>query len=124
MQAAFADQQFFFGKGAGGHPTGSAVFSDISALRYDYRYEYKKTQTEKKVAFNNEEILQVYLRFNQEDLVEKLPFIDIEERYSSREYHYVIGSIKLADLIICKDLILEDGAFIADTGNLALPKIS
>ena len=124
VQAAFADQQFFFGKGAGGHPTGAAVFSDISALRYDYRYEYKKTQTEKKVAFNNEEILQVYLRFNQEDLIEKLPFINIEERYSSREYHYVIGSIKLADLIVCKDLILEDGAFIADTGNFALPEIS
>src|SRR3569833_1959898 len=36
VQAAFADQQFFFGKGAGGHPTGSAVLSDIAALRYDY----------------------------------------------------------------------------------------
>jgi homoserine dehydrogenase len=121
VQAAFADQQFFFGKGAGGHPTGAAVFSDISALRYDYRYEYKKTLIEEKVTFNNQEILQVYLRFNQEDLVEKLPFIDIEERYSSREYHYVIGSIKLSDIIEAKDLILSDGAFIADTGNLVAP---
>ncbi|HEY0897640.1 MAG TPA: homoserine dehydrogenase, partial [Sphingobacteriaceae bacterium] len=42
VQAAFADQQFFFGKGAGGHPTGSAVLSDIAALRYSYQYEYKK----------------------------------------------------------------------------------
>jgi homoserine dehydrogenase len=117
VQAAFADQQFFFGKGAGGHPTGAAVFSDISALRYDYRYEYKKTAIEQKVTFNNEEIIQVYLRFNQEDLVEKLPFIDIEESYSSREYHYVIGSIKLGDIAKAKDLILNDGAFIADTGN-------
>jgi homoserine dehydrogenase len=117
VQAAFADQQFFFGKGAGGHPTGAAVFSDISALRYDYRYEYKKTAIEQKVTFNNEEIIQVYLRFNQEDLVEKLPFIDIEESYSSREYHYVIGSIKLGDIAEAKDLILNDGAFIADTGN-------
>ena len=32
VQAAFADQQFFFGKGAGGHPTGSAVLSDIAAI--------------------------------------------------------------------------------------------
>jgi homoserine dehydrogenase len=124
VQAAFADQQFFFGKGAGGHPTGAAVFSDISALRYDYRYEYKKTKIEKKVSFNNEEILQVYLRFNQEDLVEKLPFLDIEERYSSREYHYVIGSIKLSDIIAAKDLILQDGAFIADTGNFTRPEIT
>ncbi|MEO5911813.1 MAG: homoserine dehydrogenase [Pelobium sp.] len=124
VQAAFADQQFFFGKGAGGHPTGAAVFSDVSALRYDYRYEYKKTQIEKKMSFNNEEILQVYLRFNQEDLIEKLPFIDIEERYSSREYHYVIGSIRLSDIVKAKDLILNDGAFIADTGNLASPDLA
>src|SRR5690606_20674959 len=42
VKAAFADEQFFYGKGAGGHPTGSAVLSDIAALRYGYRYEYKK----------------------------------------------------------------------------------
>ena len=47
VQAAFADQQFFFGKGAGGHPTGSAVLSDIAALRYDYQYEYKKAKEKK-----------------------------------------------------------------------------
>ncbi len=124
VQAAFADQQFFFGKGAGGHPTGAAVFSDVSALRYDYRYEYKKTLIEKKMSFNNDEILQVYLRFNQEDLITNLPFIDIEERYSSREYHYVIGSIRLSDIVAAKDLILNDGAFIADTGNFVLPELA
>ncbi len=117
VQAAFADQQFFFGKGAGGHPTGAAVFSDISALRYDYRYEYKKSQTEEKINFNNEEIIQVYLRYNDESLVEQLPFIDISERYSCKQYHYVVGDIKLDDIAKAKKLILDDGAFIADTGN-------
>jgi homoserine dehydrogenase len=120
VQAAFADQQFFFGKGAGGHPTGAAVFSDISALRYDYRYEYKKTKIEEKVTFNNNEVLQVYLRFNEESLLKQLNFIEIDESYSSRDYHYVIGSIRLSDIIAAKDLILKDGAFIADTGNLVI----
>jgi homoserine dehydrogenase len=41
VQAAFADRQFFMGKGAGGHPTGSAVLSDLSASRYGYKYEYR-----------------------------------------------------------------------------------
>ena len=117
VQAAFADQQFFFGKGAGGHPTGAAVFSDISALRYDYRYEYKKSKIAEKVSFNNEEILRVYLRFNQEELIGKLAFINIDEKYASKDYHYVIGDIRLSDIILAKDLILADGAFIADTGN-------
>ncbi len=42
IESSFADKQFFYGKGAGSFPTASAVLSDISALRYDYRYEYKK----------------------------------------------------------------------------------
>ena len=117
VQAAFADQQFFFGKGAGGHPTGAAVFSDVSALRYDYKYEYKKASIEQKVDFNNNELIQVYLRFNQDDLIEKLAFVEIDEKYSSKEYHYVIGTIRLLDIFKAKDLILQDGAFIAHTGN-------
>ena len=42
IESSFADKQFFYGKGAGSFPTASAVLSDIGALRYNYRYEYKK----------------------------------------------------------------------------------
>ena len=42
IESGFADKQFFYGKGAGSFPTASAVLSDLSALRYQYRYEYKK----------------------------------------------------------------------------------
>jgi homoserine dehydrogenase len=42
IESSLADGQFFYGKGAGGFPTASAVLSDLSALRYNYRYEYKK----------------------------------------------------------------------------------
>ncbi len=42
IESGFAEKQFFYGKGAGSFPTASAVLSDISALRYNYRYEYKK----------------------------------------------------------------------------------
>lgn len=42
IESNLADKQFFYGKGAGGFPTASAVLSDLSALRYNYRYEYKK----------------------------------------------------------------------------------
>jgi homoserine dehydrogenase len=62
VQAAFADQQFFFGKGAGGHPTGSAVLSDIAALRYNYQYEYKKAKEKTDLKFTNNIELTIYLR--------------------------------------------------------------
>lgn len=42
LRTAFADRQWMMGKGAGAHPTGSAILSDISASGYGYRYEYKK----------------------------------------------------------------------------------
>jgi homoserine dehydrogenase len=44
VEAAFSDRQLFMGKGAGSFPTASAVLSDISALLYDYNYEYRKTE--------------------------------------------------------------------------------
>ncbi len=43
VESAFSDQQVFTGKGAGSTPTGSAVLSDISALSYGYKYEYRKS---------------------------------------------------------------------------------
>ena len=42
IKGLYYDKQFMFGRGAGGHPTGSAILSDITACLYDYRYEYKK----------------------------------------------------------------------------------
>jgi homoserine dehydrogenase len=42
VEGLFSNEQLFIGKGAGGHPTGSAVLSDISALSYQYKYSYKK----------------------------------------------------------------------------------
>ena len=37
IESSFADKQFFYGKGAGSFPTASAVLSDLSALRYQYK---------------------------------------------------------------------------------------
>src|ERR1700744_3797481 len=83
VQAAFADQQFFFGKGAGGHPTGSAVLSDIAALRYDYQYEYKKAKSKKDLNFTNDIEINIYLRYEDDNLVDELGFEYIHERYYS-----------------------------------------
>src|SRR6202000_1188137 len=113
FQAAFADQQFFFGKGAGGHPTGSAVLSDIAALRYNYQYEYKKAKLKKDLHFTNNIELNVYLRYEDEDLVEALEFKHIHERYHSDGYKYVIGKINLQSIINNQQLITVDKAFVA-----------
>ncbi|MDB4924914.1 homoserine dehydrogenase [Mucilaginibacter sp.] len=118
VQAAFADQQFFFGKGAGGHPTGSAVLSDIAALRYDYQYEYKKTKGSKGLNFTNDIELNVYLRYENDDLIDLLKFIEIKERYYSGTYKYVIGKVNLQNLIDNQASIYKDKAFLAFADQL------
>ena len=118
VQAAFADQQFFFGKGAGGHPTGSAVLSDIAALRYDYQYEYKKAYGQKDLKFTNDIDLDIYLRYDDEALVEELGFENIFERYYSGNFRYVIGKVKLQNLIAMQQRIAANNAFVAFAGQL------
>ncbi|WP_316766697.1 homoserine dehydrogenase [Pedobacter frigiditerrae] len=118
VQAAFADKQFFFGKGAGGHPTGAAVLSDIAALRYDYRYEYKKYHQQNGLIHTDKVSIEVYLRYIHEYTVEKLQVENISERFSRNDYKYVIGSVSLKSLIENRDLLLNKDVFIAQTGKL------
>ncbi|MFD0750091.1 homoserine dehydrogenase [Mucilaginibacter calamicampi] len=118
VQAAFADQQFFFGKGAGGHPTGSAVLSDIAALRYDYQYEYKKLKTNTGLKFTNDIELCVYLRYENDDFVDALDFKEIKERYYSGTYKYIIGKINLSKLIDLRQRIYDEKAFLAFADQL------
>ena len=119
VQAAFADQQFFFGKGAGGHPTGSAVLSDIAALRYDYKYEYKKYHQKSGFRLSRDYSLNVYLRYTDESLIEKLKFENISERYYSPEFSYIIGRVSLSSLIEHKEILSKKGSFIAEIGNVS-----
>ncbi|MGZ3874357.1 MAG: homoserine dehydrogenase [Mucilaginibacter sp.] len=119
VQAAFADQQFFFGKGAGGHPTGSAVLSDIAALRYDYQYEYKKAKERKGLNFTNNIELNIYLRYENEGLLKALDFSHIHERYYSGSYKFVIGKINLQNLVDNQQLIAGDKAFVAFADQLS-----
>jgi homoserine dehydrogenase len=61
VEGSFSDEQLFIGKGAGGHPTGAAVLSDISALSYDYKYEYKKYFQNSQIGLDNSREIPVYL---------------------------------------------------------------
>src|SRR6476619_2703886 len=70
IESGFADKQFFYGKGAGSFPTASAVLSDISALRYDYRYEYKKLYHHVPAELTNDFYVRTYISY---DDLNKIP---------------------------------------------------
>jgi homoserine dehydrogenase len=113
VEGMFSGEQFFQGRGAGSLPTGSAVLSDISALSYDYRYEYKKNLQHRIHSFSNNTILNVYLRFDQDELIDKLKFESIETRYYSTNHNYVVGKINLQNLIQFKEELMERKLFFA-----------
>jgi homoserine dehydrogenase len=93
LQGAFSDKQLFVGKGAGSYPTGSAVLSDISALAYDYRYEYKKIYQQPVNSFSNDWLLDVFVRFQQSDEVSINDFRNFKSGYAANGHHYRTGVV-------------------------------
>jgi homoserine dehydrogenase len=102
LGAAFSDKQFFLGKGAGSFPTGSAVLSDVAALSYNYRYEYKKIKQNGELPFSNDHDLNLYIRYANEAILDELHVHDISQRFWSPETKYVIGKVKLSSLLDAK----------------------
>jgi homoserine dehydrogenase len=99
IESGFADKQFFYGKGAGSFPTASAVLSDISALRYNYKYEYKKLYHHKPHELTNEYYVKVYLSFDDWKYVPREKFEWIEEWHADAERKYLIGVLPIQELI-------------------------
>ena len=119
-ESSFADKQFFKGKGAGAFPTAAAVLSDIAALRYNYRYEYKKIQDGNDTRLTNNYYLKVYVGSADITKIEERDFEWIEERRIDYHYNSIIGVIhaqKLfnnnwwkedgVSLILCSDAIID-----------------
>lgn len=98
IESGFADKQFFYGKGAGSFPTASAVLSDISALRYQYRYEYKKLYYHKPNELTTEFFVKAYLSFDDLKYIPKDKFEWIEEWHSDEDRKYLIGVIAFDEL--------------------------
>ncbi len=98
IESKLADKQFLYGKGAGRFPTSSAVISDISALTYDYRYEYKKISRHEQYTLTHNYFLKVYVSFNDWTEVNQLDFEKVFEFHSTEERQYITGLIQVDKL--------------------------
>jgi homoserine dehydrogenase len=93
VQGVFSDKQLFVGKGAGSYPTGSAVLSDISALTYDYRYEYKKVHQLPINTFSVDWSVEVFVRFPHGESVSISDFENFKAGYAANGQNYMVGTI-------------------------------
>jgi homoserine dehydrogenase len=98
IESSLADKQFFYGKGAGSFPTASAVLSDLSALRYDYKYEYKKLLAGNDTELADDFYLKVYVSFEKLFQVPQDAFEQILEWSSSENNCHVIGFVHYSRL--------------------------
>jgi len=117
VDGEFSGEQFLKGRGAGGNPTGAAVLSDISALSYGYKYEYKKQKQSPEIKFTNDALVKVYLRYNSETDLKKFEFKNVSEQYTGGEYHYVIGTIDLKNIIKNKAYLIQNKLFVGIIGE-------
>lgn len=121
IESGFADKQFFYGKGAGSFPTASAVLSDIAALRYQYKYEYKKLYHHTPHQLGNEFYMRVYVSFTDWKHIPREKFEWIEEWHAHEERNYLVGVIAFKELeqnnwwkenatslIVTPDAVIED----------------
>ena len=98
IESGFADKQFFYGKGAGSFPTASAVLSDIGALRYNYRYEYKKLYHQQPHELTRDYYLKVYVSFDDWKYIPREKFEWIEEWHADADRKYLIGVLHYSHL--------------------------
>ena len=112
IKGLFYYKQFMFGQGAGGFPTGSAVLSDITAQLYDYRYQYKKLQSQHQLHFTNDYKVRIYYRYDSPATLNLLEFSTIHESYYSDTYKYVVGDIELSQLQAQAQSLRESNVFV------------
>ena len=112
IKGLFYYKQFMFGQGAGGFPTGSAVLSDITAQLYDYRYQYKKLQSQHQLHFTNDYKVRIYYRYDSPATLNLIEFSTIHESYYSDTYKYVVGDIELSQLQAQAQSLRESNVFV------------
>ena len=119
-ESTFADEHFFKGKGAGAFPTASAVLSDISALGYNYKYEYKKIYHQTDTELSNDYYLKAFISTDDISKINKDNFEWIEEWHNDLKHNWLVAVIHAEklftsdwwkregiSLILCPDAIIE-----------------
>ena len=113
VEGLISGEQFFLGRGAGSHPTGAAVLSDISALSYGYAYDNKKLKQEAQLLFTNDVAIKIFISSNSKNELDKIILNNLHESYEAGNYFYKIGDVNVGELKKVLESELRSSIFIA-----------
>lgn len=95
VNARFAHEQLFHGRGAGSVPTASAVLSDLLALQNGYHYKYKDGNA---TNFTNDFYLKILLTSTDKKGLYEIEFEHIENISVEENYAFKIGWVHFKNL--------------------------
>ncbi|WP_266204677.1 homoserine dehydrogenase [Pontibacter kalidii] len=118
LQARYAGDQFLKGRGAGSHPTGSAVWADVSAALAGYKYKYPKFKYNdeaqlKPVPLEEDDELKVYVRTTMPEFLPQLPWRELRVFGTGKREVQLVGTIGRKDFLLYLPALKQTIAFIA-----------
>ena len=121
IEAEFAGTQFLSGRGAGGHPTGSAVLADVLALQRGFRYGYARRENAPEVQLANALEGEFYLHHPDKDqLLRALVLLDVPAAalVINGAEAFAVGWVALTQLLAHRDALRTARVFVARIGEV------
>ncbi|MDO7854497.1 homoserine dehydrogenase [Hymenobacter convexus] len=121
IEAEFAGTQFLQGRGAGGHPTGSAVLADVLALRRGLRYAYAKRPTAPDAQLTHGLELEAYVRHPDAGVLrEVLTWLELPPEALHTDAHgsFATGAVPVQQLWAWRQELRSLGVFVARQGEV------
>ena len=124
LEAEYAGTQFLSGRGAGGHPTGSAVLADVLALQRGLRYGYAKQATAPEAQLTTDLEIDIYVSHPDASVLrEVLTWLELPaEALQAQEASgaYATGAVAVQQLLSWRKELRANGIFIARAGSVCV----
>jgi homoserine dehydrogenase len=121
IEGEYAGPQFLRGRGAGGHPTGSAVLADVLALRRGYRYGYAKRAGAPETQLTEGLELDAYVSHPDAGVLrEVLTWLELpaDALQNDASHPYATGPVALLQLWAWRKELRTAGIFVARRGGV------
>jgi homoserine dehydrogenase len=112
IQGTYSGIQHLRGRGAGSLPTGSALLSDLNALRHGYRYQYRKKRLNGQSVLEQNHGLNLYVRAPKHIRLDELSLKNAQVIDETEETYSIIGIGTLSFLLEQKPWLDEHKIFI------------